>query len=137
MSKILLIGKNDTFLQKCAERLRWRGYKVMVHEDVMDGLREMMIFSVSCVVWDVEAREASLLKKYKAIQRYHRLTPVFIINQDQDAFGDEIDPDTHFIPEKPSVEALVQKVIELAQVQIQSTDDDEFEEYEKEIGFIE
>jgi len=136
MSKILLIGKNYNFMQKCAERLRWRGYNVLVHEDLLDGLREMMILSVDCIIWNVESNASQKVRNYKAIQRYHRFTPVVIIDNDRETYG-EITEDTYFVPENPEIEELVQKVATLIRPRNASTDDDEMEEMEEEYGLFE
>lgn len=136
MSKIVLIGRNEALLQKCAERLRWRGYKVYIHEDLMDGLRETMVISVGCIIWSVDSNEPARARKYKALQRYHRYTPVIIIDNNRSDYEPDIDPDTYFINEKPSVDEVVDKVVSLIRPQSTYVDDDESEETEAELGML-
>ncbi len=113
MSKILFIGENISLLQKCAEKLRWRGYEAIVHEDVYEGLREAMMFNIGCIVWDVEAKDPARARKYKAIQRYHRNTPVIIIDDQQEIYEPDLDADTHFLSNSPSSDQVFNKVLEL------------------------
>ena len=134
MSKILFLGKNVFFLQKCAERLRWKGHDVLVHNDVFDGLREMMIFNVSCIVWDVDTNEPSRTRKYQAIQRYHRYTPVVIIDDHREAYEQDLDRDTYFMTNNPAVDELVNKIVDLVPPRVVYSEENAYNNLEKEYG---
>ena len=137
MSKILLVGKNESFLHQCAEKLRWLDHKVFIHNDVMNGLREMLVSDVSCIVWDVEVNDQERIRKYRAIKRYHRYTPLIIIDDNKEAYQDEdLDHDTVIRINNPRVEDVVHQVIDAITDDKILSDEDRLDRLEKEFGLF-
>ena len=114
MSKILLIGKNNDYFKECTAQLKMHGYQVVIDENVMEGLREMSVFGVPCIVWDVKADDPARVRKFQAIKRYHRYTPLVLIDSDKEPYLTELDSNTFFMPNDTSVEELVNKIVTLA-----------------------
>ncbi|MBN1464840.1 hypothetical protein JXA02_03700 [candidate division KSB1 bacterium] len=114
MSKLLLIGKNNDYLKECTARLRQRGYQVVIDENVMEGLREISVFGVQCIVWDVKADDPTRPRKFQAIKRYHRYTPLVLIDNDKHPYLKELDGNTFFVQNETPVDELVTKIVELA-----------------------
>lgn len=114
MSKILLIGKNNDYFKECTSQLRQRGYQVVIDDNVMEGLREISVFGVQCIVWDVKANDPTRPRKFQAIKRYHRYTPLILIDSDKRPYQKELDGNTFFIQNDTPVNELVDKIIKLA-----------------------
>jgi DNA-binding NtrC family response regulator len=114
--KILFIGDQNAILRQCANQLRWKGYKVILHNDVMEGLREVSVFGVSCIVWDVQNNDASRLRKLNAIKRYHRFTPLILMSSDKEAFQIELDANTYFLANTIQGQELYEQIIQLVGV---------------------
>lgn len=131
MSKILFTGKNQDYFKDCANRLRWRGYQVVVNEDVMEGLREVSVFGVNCIVWDVEKNDLRRTHKFNAIKRYHRRTPLFIIDRMKEHFEPGIDNNTFLLATHPPVQEMVDQIINLVgRPEVFSPDTDQEKELE-------
>jgi DNA-binding NtrC family response regulator len=114
MSKILLIAKNSDYFKECTVQLRLRGYQVVVDENVMEGLREISVFGVQCIVWDVKANDPARGRKFQAIKRYHRYTPLILIDSDKSPYLQELDGNTFFMMNDSTVDELVARVAALA-----------------------
>lgn len=111
--KILFIGDQNAVIKQCASQLRWKGYQVILHNDVMDGLREVSVFGVSCIVWDVPNNDPGRLRKLNAIKRYHRFTPLLLISSSKEAFATELDANTYFLESVVESRELYEQIIQL------------------------
>ncbi|MBN1480049.1 hypothetical protein EH223_19040 [candidate division KSB1 bacterium] len=131
MSKILFTGKDQDYFRACASRLRWRGYQVVINEDVMDGLREVSVFGVNCIVWDVEKHDLRRTYKFNAIKRYHRHTPLFIIDHTKEPYQHGWDRNTYLIENYPTVQEIVNQIMSLVgNPEVFSSDTDQEKELE-------
>ena len=137
MSKIVLIGKNESFLQQCAAKLRWLNHKAFIHRDVMDGLRELLLFRLDCIVWDVETNDPYKIRKYKAIKRYHRDIPLIVIDDNKETYRDEdLDYETFIMTNNPNADDVVHQIIDTIQISYVLPDDERLERLEKKYGLV-
>ncbi len=137
MSRILLIGRNAALLDPCAVKLRWLGHKATIHNDLMDGLRELQMFGVDCIAWHVDAAERNRRRKLDAIKRYHRHTPLIIIENNKDADGEKsFDAKAVILSDNPGAQKILHAIIDSIPTQPPMPEYQGLEELEKEYGFV-
>ena len=135
MSKILLIGQTET-LQQCAAILRQQDYKVIIHKDVTDDICELFHYKLRCIVWDVQVDESNRTAKYKILRKYHRYTPIVIIDDKMEK-GVKPDSSTLFMRKRCTAIEIVNEMSDFTSVASVLSDNDRLDMLEKEYGFTE
>ena len=132
MSKILIIENGKNFCKECASSLRARGYQIVLSDDVMEALREVSVFGVSLILWDAQHKDPAKSRKLKAIKRYHRYTPLLVMDDDNSTYKDDMDSYTILLKTDKTVNDVVSEILtRVGPPPVFSKKDDyETEEYE-------
>ncbi len=136
MSKILLIGKNESFLHQCVKKLRMLDAKVVVHKDVLHTTRELFPYKVRCIVWDVQINDPNKSSKYKMLRQHYTSVPIIILDHHKADYEPVSDFDTIFLSKNIGLEQVVREIIDATSAATVLSDHERLKMLEKQFGFM-
>jgi hypothetical protein len=130
MAKVLIIGRSNDFSSECARLLRRNGHRVAENNDVFEALREAAMDGVDLILWDAPVNDPTRARKFAAIKRYHRFTPLIILDDDREPYLDQFDEWTMLMNDNSAAEEVVDDILQRVPKVVASNlifDNDDFE----------
>lgn len=112
MAKILIIGRSNEFSSECARLLRRNGHRVAENNDVLEALREAAMDGVDLILWDAPVNDPTRARKFAAIKRYHRFTPLIILDDDNEPYYEKLDEWTMLMNDNSLAEEVVDDILQ-------------------------
>ena len=84
MLTLLIISKNNEFLQKCRSSFRKIGYRNICADNMLEGLKEVKWSFPDLIIWNTETITTSDKKVLSILKhQYSTLPLLFVINNDE------------------------------------------------------